>query len=176
MTKFFLRLRGALALTPYTYEDIEADKTAFPQALAVVILSSLATGIAYLPGGDLSTVTAGVVAALLGWLIWSWLTYYIGSHWLAGPDTEADWGQLLRTTGFATAPGILRVMGLMVEARDPIFLLTSVWMLAGFVIAVRQALDYRKTWRAIVVCLIGWVIYAGFFFVVPKACQLTGPT
>ncbi|MDA1313480.1 MAG: hypothetical protein O2968_09115 [Acidobacteria bacterium] len=92
MTKFFLRFRGALALLPYTYEDIEADKTAFSQALIVVILSSVATGIAYFPDGNVSAVLAGVVGALLGWLIWSWLTYYIGSHWLAGPDTEADWG------------------------------------------------------------------------------------
>jgi hypothetical protein len=176
MTKFFLRFRGALALLPYTYEDIEADKTAFPQALAIVILSSIATGIVYFPDGDLPAFAAGVVAALLGWLIWSWLTYYIGSHWLAGPDTEADWGQLLRTTGFATAPGIFRVLGLITDIRDPIFLLTSLWMLAGFVLAVRQALDYRKTWRAVVVCLVGWVIYAGFFFVIPKACQLAGPT
>ena len=176
MTRFFLRLRGALALLPYTYEDIEADKTAFPQALVVVILSSLATGIAYLPAGDVTIVLVGVVTALLGWLIWSWLTYFIGTHWLAGPDTEADWGQLLRTTGFATAPGLLRVFGLIEGARDAVFLLTWLWMLAGFVLAVRQALDYRKTWRAIAVCLIGGIIYAGFFFILPRACQLAGPT
>ena len=172
MTRFLLRLRGVLTLRPYTYEDIEADETAFPQALLVVILSSLATGVAYLPSGEVAVMVTGVVVALIGWLIWSWLTYFIGTRWLAGPDTEADWGQLLRTTGFATAPGVLRVFGLMVEARDPIFLVTSIWMLAGFVLAVRQALDYRKTWRAVAVCLVGWLLYAGFFIIIPRACQL----
>jgi hypothetical protein len=119
MTRFLLRLRGVLTLRPYTYEDIEADETAFPQALLVVILSSLATGVAYLPSGEVAVMVTGVVVALIGWLIWSWLTYFIGTHWLAGPDTEADWGQLLRTTGFATAPGMLRVFGLLAEARTP---------------------------------------------------------
>jgi len=125
-----------------------------------------------LPSGEVAVMVTGVVVALIGWLIWSWLTYFIGTHWLAGPDTEADWGQLLRTTGFATAPGMLRVFGLLAEARAPLFLLTSIWMLAGFVLAVRQALDYRKTWRAVAVCLVGGLIYAGFFLIIPRACQL----
>lgn len=161
-----------MTLRAYTYEDVEADAKALPEALLVVVLSSLATGVAYVPAHDVGVVVAGIVAALLGWLIWSWLTYIIGTHWLAGPDTEADWGQLLRTTGFATAPGMLRVLGVFAEARDVIFLVTSLWMLAGFVLAVREALDYRKTWRAVVVCLVGWVIYAGFFFIIPQACRL----
>jgi len=172
MIRFFLRLRGVFTLRPYTYEDIEADPKAFPEALLVVVLSSIATGVSFVPAGDVGVIASGIVGALLGWLIWSWLTYFIGTHWLAGPDTEADWGQLLRTTGYATAPGILRVFSIIAESRDLIFLVTSLWMLAGFILAVRQALDYRKTWRAVAVCAVGWLIYAGFFFIIPKACQL----
>ena len=33
-------------------------------------------------------------------------------------------------------------------------------MLVAMIIAVRQALDYQSTYRAIGVCLIGWIIQA----------------
>lgn len=174
MGKFFRRLAGALALLPYVYEDVEADPRALPQALLVVTLSSIATGIAYLGDLGLRGLLAGLLGALLGWLLWSWLACYIGVHLLPEPATEADWGQLLRTTGFATAPGILMIFSLLPEARTPILLLTSTWMLAGFVLAVRQALDYEKTWRAVVVCLVGFLIYVGVLFIIPAACQLGG--
>jgi hypothetical protein len=39
-----------------------------------------------------------------------------------------------------------------------VFLVASIWMLIAMVIAVRQALDYKSTFRAGGVCAIGWVI------------------
>jgi hypothetical protein len=41
-----------------------------------------------------------------------------------------------------------------------VFLIAAIWMLIAMVIAVRQALDYKSTLRAVGVCLIGWVIQA----------------
>jgi len=41
-----------------------------------------------------------------------------------------------------------------------IFAIASIWMLTAMVIAVRQALDYQSTLRAVGVCIIGWVIQA----------------
>jgi hypothetical protein len=74
---------------------------------------------------------------------------------LPQPQTRADPGQLLRTVGFATAPGLLRVFGIFPEATVPAFLVSSIWMIAAMVVAVRQALDYQSTSRAIAVCLVG---------------------
>ena len=174
MIRFIQRVGGALALLPYTYEDVERDKTALPQAVAIVVLSSLATGVAYLPEFGLRGLFAGLLGALLAWLCWSWLAYHIGTRWLAEPGTDADWPQLLRTTGFAASPGLLRVIAIIPEASGPVFLLTWAWMLIGFVIAVRQALDYEQLWRAVVVALAGAVIYLGLLFLIPQACQLQG--
>jgi hypothetical protein len=33
-------------------------------------------------------------------------------------------------------------------------------MLVAMIIAVRQALDYTSTWRAVGVCMVGWVVQA----------------
>lgn len=172
MARFFLRLGGALALLPYVYEDVEQDESSLPQAFAVVTLASLATGAAYFPQFGWTGLLAGTVAAVLAWLGWSWLAFHIGVRYLPEPNTEADWGQLLRTTGFATAPGILRLIAIIPEAHSPVFILTWLWMLVAFVLAVRQALDYQSTARAVAVCLAGAVIYLAALFLLPAACPL----
>ena len=94
---------------------------------------------------------------MFGWLIWAGLTYLIGTRLLPESRTRADWGQLLRTTGFAAAPGIVRVLGIIPLLGWLVFGIAYLWMLAAFVVAVKQALDYTSTGRAIGVCLIGWV-------------------
>jgi hypothetical protein len=65
---------------------------------------------------------------------------------------------LLRTIGFSSAPGLIRVLGIIPGLRALLFLVAGIWMLVAMVIAVRQALDYTSTWRAIGVCVIGWVV------------------
>ena len=95
---------------------------------------------------------------LVGWYVWAFLTYIIGTRLLPEPQTEADHGELLRTLGFASAPGVLRVFGLVPGLQVPVLAITGIWMLVAGVIAVRQALDYTSTARAIGVCLIGWLV------------------
>ena len=85
-------------------------------------------------------------------------TYIIGTRLLPQAQTEANFQEMLRTMGFASAPGIIRIIGIMPGLTTIVFLISSVWMLAAMVIAVRQALDYTSTGRAIGVCLIGWIV------------------
>jgi hypothetical protein len=99
-----------------------------------------------------------VLSSLVGWFIWALMTYLIGTKILPTPQTEATVGQLLRTIGFSSSPGLLRVLGGIPVLGPAILVVSSVWMLVAMVIAVRQALDYTSTGRAIGVCLIGWVI------------------
>ncbi len=153
---FVERMIGAAKLDPRVYEDIENDRTATPQALGVVALASLAGGIGL--GEGVRGLVFGTVAGLVGWAIWAWLIYFIGTRWLPEPDTRTDMNDLLRTTGFATSPGILRVAGIVPILGAIVFVVTAVWTLVAVVIAVRQALDYRSTGRAIGVCLIGWLV------------------
>ena len=156
MASFTERLLGAATLNVHTYEEVEQDTTAMGQAIGVVILSSVAAGIGNVWRGG-PGILAGVVGALLGWLVWAGLTYLIGTRLLPEPRTRANWSQLLRTTGFAAAPGIVRVLGIIPLLGWLALGIASLWMLAAFVVAVRQALDYTSTGRAIGVCLIGFV-------------------
>jgi len=132
------------------YEEVEADKDATTQAFLVVVLSSLAAGIGLglqallLGDGGINIVwglIGGVLSAIVMWGVFAWLTYFVGTKLFAGPETSADWGELLRTLGFSTAPGVLRII--------PILnFFVFIWMVVTAVIAVRQALDFT-TWRAI---------------------------
>ena len=105
----------------------------------------------------LSGIVFGTVGALIGWYVWAFLTYVIGTRWLPEPQTEADLGQLLRTTGFSSAPGVIRVLGLVPGLDNVMVVVAGAWMLVAMIVAVRQALDYRGTGRAVAVCVIGFV-------------------
>ncbi len=152
------RMVRAAKLDPHLYEEVEADKGALGQALGVVVLASIAGGVGSGGLGGLSGFFIGTAAALIGWFVWAALTYFIGTRILPEPNTRADLGELLRTIGFASSPGLLRVLGLIPGVTGIVFLISGIWMLAAMIIAVRQALDYRSTLRAVGVCVIGWIV------------------
>ena len=159
MASFVERMIGAAKLDVNIYEEVEADTSATGQAMAVVVMSSVAAGIASLRGGGVMGLVLTTLAALIGWFIWAGLTYLVGAKMLPEPDTKADMGELLRTIGFSSSPGILRVLGILPLIGPLVGLVAGIWMLVAFVIAVRQALDYKSTGRAVAVCLIGFVVY-----------------
>ncbi len=149
------RMIRAAKLDVHLYEEVEADQGAMAQAMTVVILSAVAAGIGSGNAG-LGGIVIGMIAALIGWYIWAFLTYLIGTKLLPEPETRADYRELLRTIGFSSAPGLIRVLGIIPGLRVLLFTVASIWMLVAMVIAVRQALDYTSTWRAIGVCVIGF--------------------
>jgi len=150
---------GASKLDVNVYEEVEADKTATGQAMGVVVLSSLAAGIGSIGRGGLGIgILFGTIAALIGWYVWAYITYFVGTKLLPEPQTKADHGELLRTIGFSSSPGLIRVLGIVPGLTGIIYLIASIWMLIAMVVAVRQALDYQSTFRAVGVCMIGWVI------------------
>ncbi|NIM48485.1 MAG: hypothetical protein GTN62_02235 [Gemmatimonadales bacterium] len=164
MSTFTERVVGAARLDVHVYEEVEADRTAMGQAMAVVVLSSIAAGVG--SGLTLGSLLAGAIGALIGWFIWAFLTYLIGTKLLPQPQTRADAGELLRTIGFSASPGLLRVFGLVPLLGGLIVLIAEVWMLVAMVIAVRQALDYTSTWRAVGVCVVGWLVLVAITLVI----------
>ena len=157
---FLQRLIGAAALDAAIYEEVEADRGATWQALTVVVLSSLAGGLGArgLGGTTPSNVAFISMVSLMAWAAWALVTYQVGGRLLPEPQTRVDVGELLRTTGFASAPGLLRILGVLPGVTIPVFAITAVWMLAAMIVGVRQALDYTSTARAIAVCVLGWAL------------------
>ncbi len=174
MASLVERMIGAAMLNVNTYEEVEADATATPQAMAVVAISSVAAGIGGIGLGGISGLIWGTVMALIGWAIWAGLTFVIGTKLLPEPQTKSDVGELLRTLGFAQSPGILRILGIIPLVGWLISIVASLWMLVAAVIAVRQALDYQSTGRAVGVCLIGFVVYMVISFMLAAVLGVGG--
>jgi hypothetical protein len=152
------RMLRAAKLQPDVYEEVEADKSTLGQAIGVVVIASVAAGIGAMSTQGTPGILVGTLAALVSWVIWAGLTYLIGAKLLPEPQTEADLGQLLRTIGFASAPGVIRVVGIVPGLYQPVAVIAGIWMLAAMVVAVRQALDYQSTGRAVGVCVLGFLI------------------
>ena len=160
MTSFGNRIIRAAKLDVDLYEEVEADKGAMGQAMGVVVLSSVAAGVGTIARGGLGGMLIGTILALVGWYVWAYVTYFIGTKFLPEPQTKADYGELLRTIGFSSSPGLIRVLSIIPGLGPVVFLVASIWMLVAMIIAVRQALDYESTLRAVGVCVIGWIIQA----------------
>ena len=174
MSTYVRRVVGAFALDPGAYEEVEADESATIQAGATVVLSSAAAGIgAQGFGGELWSVVPLTMVTLVAWGAWALLTFEVGTRVLPGARTHSDAGELLRTLGFAAAPGLLLVLGVLPGVAVPIFVMASLWMLAAMIVAVRQALDYDSTIHAVAVCVFGWglavslVVIVGSFLATP---------
>ncbi len=163
MANFGKRMIRAAKLEVTLYEEVEADKSALGQAMGVVVLSSVAAGIGTISRGGLLAMLVGVVAALIGWYIWAYLIYLIGTKLLPEPQTKADHKELLRTVGFSSSPGLIRVLGIIPGLASIVFPIAAIWMLVAMIIAVRQALDYKSTLRTIGVCAIGWIVQVVLF-------------
>ena len=170
MSSFKDRVIQSALLNVDIYEEIEADSGAFFQALTVILLSSVAAGFATVDQVGIGGFFSGTIMALISWFVWAYLVYFVGVKLLPEEQTQGDPGQLLRTIGFASSPGLIRVVGIIPGLGGIISFIASIWMLIAMVIAVRQALDYKSTVRAIAVCLIGWlaqwlifIIFYGIF-------------
>lgn len=146
------RVIGAARLDVDTYEEVEADESATMQAAGVVALAAIAQAVGASAAG-LSPIVAAI-GALLGWALWSGVTYMIGAHLFGG---TATWGELLRTLGFAQAPGFLYVLTFIPGLGWWLGIGIAIWILIAGIIAIRQALDIT-TLRALAVALIGWCL------------------
>ncbi len=152
------RIIRAAKLETSLYEEIEKDPGSLSQAMIVVVLSAVAAGIGSISKIGIQGIFIGALTGLIGWYVWAMLIYLIGTRLLPESQTHSNLGELLRTIGFSSSPGLIRIFGIVDVFQRLIFSLAAAWMLVAMVIAVKCALDYKSTWRAVGVCLIGWVI------------------
>lgn len=165
---FIKRVIRALLLDPELYEEVEQDKSAIWQAVVVVFLASLARGIYTYKTGDYRGLILGTVTSFVLWILLAFLIYIIGTKLFPESETRTDQGELMRVLGFASAPGIFRVFAVVHWLTPYVLLFVWLWTLVAMIIGVRQALDFKNTWNAIWVCVVGlityWLVYIIFLF------------
>ena len=162
---FINRIFRAIKIDLDLYEEVEADKKATLQAGMVVVLSSLAAGIGAIQLGASNLILAPILS-LLSWYVWSYIIFFVGVKLFPDPQTKSNHGELLRTIGFSTAPGLIRIFGFTPELMTVTFIGSAFWMLACMVVAVKSALDYESLWKALGVVIVAWLFQAFFLFLV----------
>jgi len=162
---FVSRIFRAIKIDVDLYEEVEKDEKATLQAGIVVVLSSLAAGIGALQMG-MSNFFLAPIMSLLSWYVWAYVIYFVGVKLFGDSKTKSNHGELLRTIGFSSAPGLIRVFGVTPELMTVTFIGSALWMLACMVVAVKSALDYESIWKALGVVIIAWLFQAFFLFLV----------
>jgi hypothetical protein len=160
------RLILAAELNPWIYKEIEYDGDALWQSVLVVLLSCATSWVGVTGRMEILSMLAAACFGGLAWVVWTGLTFLIAVKLLPGPQTKATWGELLRTTGFATSPGILAVSGILPSLTGLAPFVTDIWILAAFLVAVKRTFSCNSIWRAAAVCIPGWAIYAAALFAI----------
>lgn len=151
------RMIGAARLDSHTYEEVESDSSAMPQALLVVVIVAIFSAAGGILGGDGNIVNGiifGVVRGVGIWAIWALVAWMIGVSILRTPQTHADWGQVARGTAFAQTPGLFNILAFVPSVGGIVLTIVFFWQLVGMVISIRQTLDYTSSLRAFFVVLL----------------------
>jgi hypothetical protein len=170
LAKMFNRVTRAAMLDVGLYEEVEADTSLNQEALIVVVLVSILSGIGgFLQsvltgdiGAALLALVVGVVLGVVSYYIWAYVTYFVGTNLFGG---TADAGELLRVLGYASGPRVLGVLGFIPCVGGLAGIVGAIWALVAGVIAVREALDFDTT-KAVLTVIIGWVIVFAISLVV----------
>lgn len=159
MATFGERYVGAMQAKVATFEEVERDTSAMGQAVTVIVIAAVASGIGSIYYEGLGGVVGTLLASLLGYAAWAGIVFLVGTKLMADTNTKADFPEVFRVVGFAAAPGIINVLGIIPFLGWLIKFAVSIWMLVVMVVAVRQVLDYTDTMKAVIVCVIGWIAY-----------------
>ena len=154
---YFQRLQKAIMLDVSFYEEVENDKKFTDQAMMTVVLVSIVQGL-MIAGFAPIALVQGILGSLVRFIIWAFFIAFVGTRILPEPETKSNTGELIRTLGFAYAPGLLvifKVLPFISSFVDPIVVILQ---LAAMTIAVRQALDFNSTVRAVGVCIVAFLL------------------
>lgn len=170
-SSFGERVIGALKLDSAIYDEVEHDPEALGQAAGVIALAAVCSGIGSSAAGG-GAIVGGVISAFLGWILATAIVWAIG---VRAMGHGSDYSELLRTLGFASAPQLFLILGVVPLLGPLVGLVVAIWGLAAYVVAVRQALDV-ETGRAVLVCVLAWgaALLLGLVFAATCAGAQTG--
>ena len=137
------RVAGALALRPQTYAEVAHDESAgFQAGLLVVLVGIIEASVLETAHGDtLDSLSAlyGVLAALIGWAVWSGILFVVAARLF---DEPIELRPLLRAVAFAHAPSLVygaAALPPLIGWTGLILVATLLWFVAALFACVRGA-------------------------------------
>jgi len=189
---------GVITLKAPVYRQIADDKTATMQAATVLVIATLISGFfgglvsisaqtgttAVSIGGAVLGAIIGVILALIGWVISSWVLQFVAKA-LGG---KTDLGEMLRVTGFVEVFSLVGVLNILVLAGTALScvvglvgFVAAILKFIGYLIGVREAAEFSTTnaiITAVIAAIVNFIIVVvvggGIAAVVVAALVLTG--
>jgi hypothetical protein len=162
---FLNRIYRSIKIDPEVFDEVQKDKNATIAAGVVVVLSSLAAGVAATHLGAVYFFLAPILS-LVTWFVWAYIVYFVGVKLFPDPKTKTTHMALLRSIGFSSAPGMIRILGFNEDLMTVMFVGSSFWMLACMVVAVKQTLNYKSLWKALGIVIIAWFTQAFLLIII----------
>ena len=161
---FINRIYRSIKIEPQLFDEVQKDKKATIQAAIVVVLSSAAAGVGAIQLGATNFFIAPLLS-LISWVVWAYIVYFVGVKLFPEKNTETTHSALLRSIGFSSAPGIIRIFAFNSDLMTVTFIGSAFWMLACMVVAVKQTLNYQSLWKAFGIVIISWLVQAFFLII-----------
>ena len=160
MIKLFLnRIYRSVKIDPDVFDEVQKDKNATVSAGIVVVLSSLAAGVGASHLGSVNFYLAPALS-LATWFVWAYIVYFVGVKLFPDLKTKTTQQALLRSIGFSSAPGMIRIFGFNEDLMTVTFIGSAFWMVACMVVAVKQTLNYKSLWKSLGVVIVAWFVQA----------------
>ena len=162
MNLFLNRLFRAAKLDAGLYREVIADTGTMFQAMMAVFIYCAASAYGGFGRAGVAGINFGLMTTLLGWYVWAFSAYFVSRRLFPEAETKGDRKAVLRAMGFASSPGLIRLLGLIPDFVGVSLLIASIWMFLAAVVAIKQAMNYKSIYRAAGACAIGWIISAIF--------------
>ena len=159
MASFGERVVGAMTLNAATFQEIENDPTAMGQAVGVIALAAVSMGLGWIFYSGLTGIVWNILSSVVAYAIWAVFIWLFGTKVMPDPATKADFPETFRTVAFAVAPGLLGIITIIPLLGWLLYFAIVLWQLAAMVVAVKEVLDYTDTVKAVIVVVIGMVLY-----------------
>jgi hypothetical protein len=134
------RAKDVAQLDTRTYREIARDPNATKEAALVVALVAIANGIGSAGDGS-SGLIGGIIAGLLGWVVFSAVIWFVATNITGSPTTTASIESLMRTLGYARVPGLLAVFGFIWLIGWIATAVAGIWILVTSLYAIHTTLN-----------------------------------
>ena len=100
------------------------------------------------------------LTAILTWLVWAIFIYVVGVKLFSDKESKVTFKKILVAVGYAHSPGLLRFFAVTPEFVIPIIFLTQFWIFASLIIATKQVLNLKSSFKAFGIVFLSFLIIA----------------
>jgi hypothetical protein len=157
MKILFARLFRVIRLDQSMFDEIASDPSLQPHSVWAVAIFAMATSFGLFSSAGGTTVNIVLITTMLAWYVWAFSVFYIGSRAFRAETSPVDRKAVMRVVAFASAPGLIRLLGLIPKSFVILLLISSIWILIAAVIGLKKVFVQTSTSRIAAVTVGTWL-------------------